>query len=64
MGEKGKLALAGNVSETQSRTRQSRIFSDTKNRPMVARGEGTGGVSAKNEGIEKYRLAVTEYSWG
>ena len=31
----------------------------TENRLMVARGEGVGGLGGKGEGIEKYRLAVT-----
>ena len=33
---------------------------DTENVLMVARGEGFGGLVQKGEGIEKYRLIVTE----
>ena len=38
-------------------------FIDTKNRLMVVRGEGTGGLGEKGEGIEQYKLVVTKQSW-
>ena len=37
---------------------------DTENRLIVARGEEFGRVGEKGEGIKKYKLVVTEQSWG
>ena len=35
---------------------------DTENGLMAARWDGVGGLGVKGEGIEKYRLVVTEQS--
>ena len=37
---------------------------DTENDLMVARWEGNKGYEQKSEGIKKYKLVVTEKSWG
>ena len=31
---------------------------------MVARGKEVGGLSEKGKGIRKYKLVVTDQSWG
>ena len=35
---------------------------DTENGLMAARWDGVGGLGVKGEGIEKYRLVITEQS--
>ena len=37
-------------------------FTDTENRLMVSKERGVGGVGKTGEGMEKYRLVVTNYS--
>ena len=44
--------------------KQQRRLIESENRPMVARGEGVGGLGVRGEGIEKYRLVVTEQARG
>ena len=51
--------LKNNISK-QNRNR----LRGTKNRLMGADGRGVGGLCEKGEGIERYRLVVTEQSWG
>ena len=50
--------LKNNISK-QNRNR----LRGTKNRLMGADGRGVGGLCEKGEGIERYRLVVTEQSW-
>ena len=42
----------------------SNRLADTENILMVARGERGWRLGEKGGGIEKYRLVVTEQSWG
>ena len=46
-----------------NRQNRNRLI-DTENSVMVARGEWGWGVGERGEGIKKYKLAVTELSWG
>lgn len=46
-------------SKGQNKRNRNRL-TDKENRWKVARGEGIAGLGERNEGIRKYRLAVTK----
>ena len=48
--------------KTSSRQNRTRLI-DRENRLMVARGEGLWKLGEKGEGVEKYRMVVTEWPW-
>ena len=50
--------------EQYKQTNKTETDSGTENRLMVARGDGGGRWGEKDKRMEKYRLVVTEQSWG
>ena len=50
-----------NLKKTINKQNGNRLI-DTEDGLMAARWDGVGGLGVKGEGIEKYRLVVTEQS--